>query len=111
MKLMASTILSAAIKRQYSSVLPLLHHHFLVADDICGKAMNLVFYVRVTLIKIANTPLDRSAALVLSITDCSCTGIHQIRLEIWPEPDLVGFPKMAGFILGLPEPKSSTSLF
>jgi len=58
-------------------------------------------FVWVTLIKIVNTPLDRSAALVLSIIKwmySSCTGIRQIQLEIWPEPDLAGFPKkMAGF--------------
>jgi len=34
--------------------------------------------------------------------------IRQIRLEIWPEPDLAGFPKN-GRILDLPEPKSRTS--
>jgi len=30
------------------------------------EQMNFIIFVRVTLIKIANTPLDRSAALVLS---------------------------------------------
>jgi len=53
----------------------------------------------VTLIKIVNTSLDRSAALVLSVSNwmCwSCTGIHRIQLEIWPEPDLAGFPKNVG---------------
>jgi len=89
MKLMAPTMLSAVIKRQYSSVLPLL----------CVMAM--------TLIKIVNrpTPLDRSATLVLSIinsTYCSCIGIRQIQLEIWPEPDLAGFLKN-GRISDLPE--------
>jgi len=52
------------------------------------------FFVMVTLIKIVNTPLDRWAALVLCIinwTYCSCTGICQIQLEIWPEPDSTGF--------------------
>jgi len=67
MKLMASTMLSAAIKRQYSSVLPLLRHGLPDFDKICGTAMNLVFLVRVTLIKTANTRHDRSAALVLSV--------------------------------------------
>jgi len=43
MKLMASTMLSAAIKRQYSLALMLLHHHLAVFDKICGMAMNLVF--------------------------------------------------------------------
>jgi len=50
----------------------------------------LYFLVQLTLIKLANAPLDRSAALVLSVinwTYCSCTGICQIRQEIWPEPD------------------------
>jgi len=61
MKLMAPTMLSAAIKRQYSSVLPLLCHCWPIFDGICEMAL--------TLIKIVNrpTPLDRSAALVLSI--------------------------------------------
>jgi len=35
-------------------------------NDICGTAVDYIFFVRVTLIKIANTPLDKSAALVLS---------------------------------------------
>jgi len=42
--------------------------------------------------KIVKTPLDRSAALVLSTIywmHCSYTGIWQISLEIWPEQDLV----------------------
>jgi len=70
--------------------------------------MNSVFFVRVTLIKIANTPHCRSSALVLSVingTYCSCTGTRQI----WPEADLAGFPKN-GRILDLPEPKIGTTL-
>ena len=39
MKLMASAMLSAAIKRQYSSVLPLLRHSLPVFDKICGMVM------------------------------------------------------------------------
>jgi len=59
MNLMAPTMLSAAINRQYSSVLPLLCHCLSVLE-ICGTAMNFAFFfVRVTLIEIANTPLDR----------------------------------------------------
>jgi len=104
MKIMASSVLSAAIKQQYSSVVLLLHRCLPDFDEICGMVMNLVFFVRVTLIKIANTPLDRSAALVLSVLYCSCAGVWQIRLEIWPEPDLVGFPKY-GRISDLPEPE------
>jgi len=109
MKLMVSTMLSvsADMKWQYSSVLPLLCHCLPVFDKICGMAMNFI------LVKIANTPLDRSAALVLSVinwTYCSCTGICQIRqiwLEIWPEPDLARFLKNCR-IPDLPElePKS-----
>jgi len=60
-------MLSAAIKRQYSLMLPLLRHCLTVFDEICGAAMNFVFFVLVTLIKIANAPLDNSAALVLSV--------------------------------------------
>ena len=60
MKLTASTML-----KQYrpSSVFPLLCHCLPGFDEICGKAMNFVFFVRVTLIKTANTALDNSAAL------------------------------------------------
>ena len=68
-----------------------------------------IFIVWVTPIKIANTPLDRSAALVLSVINwmnSSCTGICQIQLEIWPEPD---FQKI-GWIPDLQEPKSSITL-
>ena len=39
-----STMLSAAIKRQYSSVLPLLRHCLPVFDEICGMATNFVFF-------------------------------------------------------------------
>jgi len=59
MKLMVSTMLSAPIKRQCSSVLPLLHHCLPVFDEISGTAMSFVFFVHITLIKIVNTPLDR----------------------------------------------------
>ena len=56
-------------------------------------------------------PLDRSAALVLwsviNWTYCSCTGNRQILLEIWPEPDLAGFPKNCR-IPDLPEPESKS---
>jgi len=53
-----------------------------------------IFFIWVTLIKIANTPLDRSVALVLSITNlmyCRYTSIRQIWLEFWMEPDLSEF--------------------
>jgi len=45
MKLMASTMLSAATKRQSSSVLPLLDldHSLPVFDEISGTAMDFVF--------------------------------------------------------------------
>ena len=43
--IMASTTLSAAIKRQYSSVPPLSRHYLPpVFDKICGTAMNLAFF-------------------------------------------------------------------
>jgi len=55
---MASTMLSAAIKRQYSSVLPLLRHCLPFFDKISETAMNFVFFFALlTLIKIANTKL------------------------------------------------------
>ena len=39
-----------------------------------------------------NAPLNRSAALVLSVINCSSVGVCQIRLEIW-----LDFRRMAGF--------------
>jgi len=51
MKLMASAMLSAAIKRQYVSVLRSLHHSLPVLDESLGTAMDLVFLVRVKPIK------------------------------------------------------------
>ena len=41
----------------------LLRHCLSAFGEICGTTMNFVFFLRVTLIKIANTPLDGSAAL------------------------------------------------
>jgi len=41
-------------------------------------AMNIILYflIWVTLIKIANTPLDRSTAVsVINLTYCNCTGV------------------------------------
>ena len=61
MKLMASTTLPAAIKRQYSSVLPLSCHSLPVFNKICGTAITFVSLL-------SEIPLDRSALLVLSIT-------------------------------------------
>ena len=58
---------SNAVKMQHSSVLPLLRHCLPVFGENCGTALNLVNFVRVTLMKMANTPLDRSAALVLPV--------------------------------------------
>jgi len=43
MILTMSTMLSAAIKSQYSSMLPLLCHCLPVFDKICELAMNFVF--------------------------------------------------------------------
>jgi len=37
--------------------------------EVCGTAVSLVFFAQVTLIKIANTALDKSTALVLSVYD------------------------------------------
>jgi len=61
-------MLSAAIKRQYSSVLPLLRHCLPVFDKTLLNGNEFCIFIdRVTLIKIANTPADRSSALVLSL--------------------------------------------
>jgi len=64
MKLVASAMLSAAIKRQSSSELLLLRQCLPVFDEICAMALNFVFFVRVTLIKIANTSLDTSLGCI-----------------------------------------------
>ena len=63
---MSSAMLSAAIKPQYSSVFP-LRHCLPVIDEICGTTMDFEFFRPRKVIKIANTPPDRSAALVLSV--------------------------------------------
>jgi len=89
---MLSTMLSAAINVQFSaSCLP-------VFNEICGIAMDCIFFVPVTLIKIANTPLDKSAALVLSIINwmyCSYSSKSGKKFDwSWTRPD---FRKMAGF--------------
>jgi len=64
------------VKRQYSSMLlPLLRHYLQVFGEICG-----ILYVFGRLIT-ANTPLDRSASLVLSVINwryCSCTDIRHL---------------------------------
>jgi len=70
---MLSTMLSAAIKRQCSSVLPLLRACSPDFDGICGETMNTVFFIRVTVIKIVSTPLDGSVALVLSVINTEHT--------------------------------------
>jgi len=64
MKLVASAMLSAAITRQYSSLLPLLRH-YKVSAKFAEHRWILYFFVWVTLIEIVNTLLDRSAASVL----------------------------------------------
>lgn len=69
-------------------------------------------FVWMTIIKISNTPPDRSAALVLFLitwTYSSCTGNCQIQLKILPEPDLARCPKNDR-ISDLPKPKSDTIL-
>jgi len=50
-----------------------------VVNEICKTVRNFVFFVRVMLIKIANTPLDRSAALVLSVINCMYCNCTRIR--------------------------------
>jgi len=67
MKLTASTMLSATIKRQYHSVPPLLRHCLTVFDEIYEMAMSFVFFVQITLMKLVNTPVDKSLAVVLSV--------------------------------------------
>ena len=112
MKLMPFTMLSAAIKRKYSSVLPL----YVTVCQFLTKFLEwrwILYFPNISQVTIVNTPLGRSAALVLSVvtlTYRSCTGIHQIRHEIWLETDVAGFPKKNGRIPDLPEPKSDTIL-
>jgi len=106
MKPKASTMLSAAIKRQYSSVLPLLHHSFASfwqnlwnGNGFCIFRPSSANYV----VKIANTPLDRPVVFVLYVikwTYYSCSGSAKSgksglkfgRSWTWPD-----FQKMAGF--------------
>jgi len=108
MKLMVSSMLSATI---YSSVFLLLRHCQFLTKFM--KQQWISSFCRPSNTKIVNTPLDRSAKLVLSVinlTNCSSTGIHQIRLEIWPEPDLARFQKWLDSGFAELEPKSSTAL-
>ena len=42
---MASTMLSAASKKQYSSMLSSSRHCLPVFDEICGTAVNFVFLI------------------------------------------------------------------
>ena len=64
-----STMLSAAIMRQYSSVLPLLlvRHYLPIFDEICGMAMNVVFVVQVPLFKVVNRSLTAQLRYYLSV--------------------------------------------
>ena len=101
MKQIALTMLSAAVNRQYNSVLLLLCHCLPVFDTLWNGNEFCIFVIRVTLINILNTPLDMSRVLLLSVinwTYCTCTGIRQ---EIWPEPNLARFLKNC-LILDLP---------
>jgi len=114
-KLMASTMLPAATEAvQFGvSLVPSLFASFWQnlwhGNEFC------VFFVQVTLINIAYSPLDRSAAIVLSIVNWSCyscTGICQIQQicqKIWPEQDFARFLKN-GRIPDLLELKSGTTL-
>jgi len=46
MKLTASAMLPAAIKRQYNLILSLLRHCLPVLGEICGMAIDLVIFFR-----------------------------------------------------------------
>jgi len=76
MKLMSSTMLSAAIKRQYSSVLPLLCHCLPGFKQVCGTAINFVLF-RPNLI--ANTPLDIGPLHFLARKLLHCTHFPSIE--------------------------------
>ena len=67
MKLKASTMLSAAIMKQYSSVLYFCVTVCQFLTKFVESQCILFFNIQVTLIKIVYSPLDRSAALVLSV--------------------------------------------
>jgi len=80
-------------------VLPLLHGCFclLVFEEICETAMN--FFVHITLIKIANAPLDKSAMLVIyfypQLTEHTAAALH------WQLPNSVNAARnLAGAGLG-----------
>jgi len=60
---MASTMLSAATKKHRSSVLPFLSLFASFGQNVCNNNGFCIFIVLVKPIKIANTPIDSSAAL------------------------------------------------
>jgi len=84
-------------KEAISSVLPLLSPFASFWWNLWNHNEFWIFFAEVILIKIANTPLDRSAALVLSVinwTCCSCIGIRQKFGWSWT---LRILEKLAGF--------------
>jgi len=89
-------MLSAAIKRLYHSVFPSLRRCL----PVFVERQRILYFYCPSNTTIANSPLGGSAVIVPSIINqahCSCIGIRQIRLKIWPEPDLAGFPKNGWF--------------
>ena len=77
MKLMASPMLTAAIKRQYNSALPLWGFVTSPFASFCPNLCNgnafLFVFLRVIKLKIVTTPLDRAVALVLFVINWTRT--------------------------------------
>ena len=98
-----TTTITTTRTRYYSTVtvttavFSLLHHCFAnFWRNLWNSNGFCSLFIGAALTRSANTPLDRSAALVLSVCVincmyCSCICIHQIQLEIWPVLDLPGF--------------------
>jgi len=89
---------------------------FTSLGQICGTAMNFVISVLILMITLIKLRIHHLTGQLCQFypklsSYCSCTGIRQVRLEIRPEPDLVGFLKY-GRISDLPEPvpKSGATL-
>jgi len=106
MKLMASTMLSASVKRQYNSVVPLLHQRLSNFGEMCVTAMNFVFFIRVTVVKIEYVTWEVILS-VLSLINLNLLQLHWHPAD--PARNLAGFPKN-GRISDLPEPKSGITL-
>ena len=79
--LMASAVLSTVIKRQYSSVLPLLRHYLPVLDEICGTTTD--FYHRVSIASYANRWYSQRRNVRLSVRPSVCVVSKRRQIASW----------------------------